>query len=44
MSRRSLLPDGRYAIVTSETRPGDVFVASSPDGPWSYLGKLQVAE
>jgi hypothetical protein len=38
------LPDGRYAIVVSETRPGDVFVANSPDGPWTHLGKLQVAD
>ena len=39
-----VLPDGRYAIVTSETRPGDVFVSSSVDGPWTYLGKLKVAD
>jgi hypothetical protein len=38
-----VLPDGRYAIVVSETRPGDVFVADSPNGPWKHLGKLQVA-
>ena len=38
------LPDGRYAIVVSEPRPGDVFVANSPDGPWTHLGKLQVAD
>ena len=38
------LTDGRYAIVVSETRPGDVFVANSPDGPWTHLGKLQVAD
>jgi hypothetical protein len=37
-----LLPDGRYAVVVSETRPGDVFVATSPDGPWSHFGKIQV--
>jgi hypothetical protein len=30
------LPDGRYAIVVSETRPGDVFVSHSPDGPWTH--------
>ncbi len=28
----------------SETRPGDVFVASSLDGPWTHLGKIQVAD
>jgi hypothetical protein len=39
-----LLPDGRYAIVTSETRPGDVFVSNSPDGPWQNIGRLKVAD
>ena len=38
-----VLPDGRYAIVVSETRPGDVFVSKSLDGPWNYLGRIQVA-
>ena len=38
-----VLPDGRYAVVVSETRPGDVFVADSLDGPWKYLGGIQVA-
>ena len=37
------LPDGRYAVVVSETRPGDVFVSKSLDGPWDYLGRIQVA-
>ena len=27
-----VLPDGRYAVVVSETRPGDVFVSKSLDG------------
>jgi len=38
------LPDGRYAVVVSETRPGDVFVSSSLDGPWQHLGAIQVAK
>jgi len=38
-----VLPDGRYAVVVSETRPGDVFVSKSPAGPWDYLGRIQVA-
>lgn len=38
-----VLPDGRYAIVVSETRPGDVFVSKSLDGPWAYLGAIKVA-
>ena len=36
------LPDGRYAIVISETRPGMVFVSKSLDGPWEPLGKITV--
>ncbi len=39
-----IMKDGRYAAITSETRPGDVFAADSPDGPWTHLGKLQVAD
>jgi hypothetical protein len=37
-----VLPDGRYAVVVSETRPGDVFVSKSLDGPWTQLGSIQV--
>jgi len=37
-----LLPDGRYAVVVSETRPGDVFVSKSLDGPWEQLGSIKV--
>jgi hypothetical protein len=33
-----VLPDGRYAVVVSETRPGDVFVSRSLDGPWEQPG------
>lgn len=39
-----VLPDGRYAVVVSETRPGDVFVSKSLDGPWEHLGSIRVAE
>lgn len=28
------LPDGRYAVVVSETRPGSVYISKSLDGPW----------
>ncbi len=34
------LPDGRYAVVISETRPGTVYVSDSPDGPWAKLGTI----
>jgi hypothetical protein len=36
------LPDGRYAILISETRPGTVFVSNSLDGPWKALGNITV--
>jgi hypothetical protein len=39
-----VLSDGRYAIVVSETRGGDVFVASTLDGPWKQLGTIKVAD
>ena len=38
-----VLPDGTYAVVVSETRPGDVFVSKSLDGPWEHKGSIQVA-
>jgi hypothetical protein len=34
------LHDGRYAVVVSETRGGDVFVSDSIDGPWRQLGAI----
>ena len=34
------LPDGRYAIIISETRPGTVYVSKSLDGPWEKLGPI----
>lgn len=37
-----VLPDGNYAVVVSETRPGDVFVSKSLDGPWKQLGSIKV--
>jgi hypothetical protein len=37
-----VLPDGRYAVVVSETRPGDVFVSKSLYGPWEQLGSIKV--
>jgi hypothetical protein len=36
-----VLPDGRYAVVISETRPGTVFVSKSLDGPWEQLGIIK---
>jgi hypothetical protein len=37
------LPDGNYAVVVSETRPGDVFVSKSLDGSWKQIGSIKVA-
>ena len=37
-----VLPDKRYAVVVSETRPGDVFVSNSLNGPWEQLGSIKV--
>ncbi|MCX6880356.1 MAG: glycoside hydrolase family protein [Verrucomicrobia bacterium] len=37
-----VLPDGRYAVVISETRPGTVFVSKSLDGPWEQLGTIKL--
>jgi hypothetical protein len=38
------MPDGRYAITISETRPGEVFASKSLDGPWESLGRITVAD
>jgi hypothetical protein len=37
-----VMPDGTYTAVVSETRNGDVFNASSLDGPWKQLGSITV--
>lgn len=34
--------DGRYAVVISETRNGDVYTSASIDGPWTKLGDIVV--
>ena len=36
-----VLPNGRYAVVISETRPGTVFASKSLDGPWEQLGTIK---
>ncbi len=36
------LPDGRYAVVISETRPCEVYASNSLDGPWEHLGTVTV--
>lgn len=36
------LPDGRYAVVISETRDGTVFVSRSIDGPYHKLGTIAI--
>lgn len=37
-----VLPDGRYAILVSETRPCVIYVSRSLDGPWERLGAVTV--
>jgi len=39
-----VVPDKRYAVVVSETRPGDVFVSKSLVGPWEHLGSMKMLE
>ena len=34
------LPDGHYAVLISETRPGSIYLSSSLDGPWKFQGPL----
>jgi hypothetical protein len=35
-----VLPDGRYAVLISETRPGSIYISKSLDGPWEFKGPL----
>jgi hypothetical protein len=34
------LPDGRYAVLISETRPAGIYISKSLDGPWQFQGPL----
>lgn len=36
------MADGRFAVVVSETRNGDIFVSETADGPWHRLGSIEV--
>lgn len=36
------LPDGRYAIFISETRPCEIYVSQSLDGSWEHHGTVTV--
>ena len=36
------LPDGRYVVLLSDTRPGDIYLASSLDGPWEFQGSVKI--
>ena len=38
------MPDGRYAVYISETRPTEVYVSKSLDGPWEHLGTVTVED
>jgi hypothetical protein len=37
------LPDGRYAVLISETRPGSIYISQSLDGPWEFQGPITFA-
>jgi hypothetical protein len=37
-----VLPDGRYAVLLADTRPGDVFISKSLDGPWEFQGQIKI--
>lgn len=39
-----MLPDGRYAVYVSETRPCEVYVSKSLNGPWEHLGTITVED
>jgi hypothetical protein len=36
------LLDGTYAVLVSDTRPGDFFSSKSLDGPWAYQGSVKI--
>jgi MYXO-CTERM domain-containing protein len=36
------MSDGRYGMVVSDTRPGDLFIASSVEGPWAFQGHIPI--
>ena len=36
------MSDGRYGIVVSDTRPGDLFLSSSVEGPWAFQGHIPI--
>ena len=37
------LPDGRFAVLISETRPGSIYISKSLDGPWEFQGPITFA-
>jgi hypothetical protein len=39
-----MLSNHQWAITISETRPGEVFTADLPTGPWKSLGRITVAD
>jgi hypothetical protein len=36
-----VMPDGTYAVIISETRPGEVYTSKSLDGPFTHLGTIK---
>jgi hypothetical protein len=35
-----VLPNGRYAVLISETRPGSIYISKSLEGPWEFQGPI----
>lgn len=38
------LPDGNFALYTSDVYPGNIYLAPSLDGPWTFRGAMDVDE
>jgi hypothetical protein len=36
------LPDGAFAVYTSDITPGDFYTAPSIDGPWTFMGSMNI--
>lgn len=36
------LPDGKFAVYTSDVSPGDFYTASSLNGPWTFQGSIKL--
>jgi hypothetical protein len=37
-----VLPDGTFAVYTSDVSPGDFYTATSINGPWTFKGSMEI--